>query len=77
MAKATVEKKIIVKEVSENIITLTLSQAEGQLLRDILGRTGGSLHTRRALNDSIFRALEDFTSCPLSYDFTGSITFKE
>lgn len=73
MAKATLEKRIIkpaVAEVSEEIITLTLSKEEAQLLRDLTGSAWGN-GSRRWIVNCIYGALSPYTK-----NGTGSMDFQ-
>lgn len=63
MAKANIKSVVVVPEVRENTVTLTLSEYEAQVLLAVCGRVGG-VSKQRDANDSIYvelkNALPDF-----------------
>lgn len=74
--KTVFEEKIIVEK--HSVITLTLSQEEAQVLRDLLGgHVLGKLSTRRRITNDIFYALVPVTSSSSRLDITGYIRFEE
>lgn len=74
--KTVFEEKIIVEE--HSVVTLTLSQEEAQVLRDLLGgHVLGKFNTRREITNDIYYALVPVTSSGARSDITGYIRFEE
>jgi hypothetical protein len=70
-------RRVVVDVVSDPVVVLTLSQEEAKTLRQIVGRIGGPVTTRRRYLDQILSALNAVGYTYKPSDVTGYISFHD